>query len=134
MGLAEEIARVRMRARGAEINARHRRSKEKAREIAGRMGATTPIDGVAPPFGLALDAARAKAKAAAAERDAKATAQPPRDRIEQLVREGKLPPRPGDLGVGYEPTPEEILGDLAEPAYPSGTETLPDAASVLAGD
>lgn len=132
MGLAEEIARVRQKARGVEINARHRRARERAAQLAGAMKETTPIDGVNPRFASALDAARAKAKAAADARDQ--GPRDPSDRIEQLVREGKLPPRPGDLGVGYEPTPEEILGDLAEASAPEGTEDLPDAAAVLAGD
>lgn len=97
------------------------------------MKEVTPIDGVNPRFAAALKGAREKAQAAAAARE-----QGPRDpseRIDQLVREGKLPPRPGDLGVGYEPTPEEILGELAEAQPPpGGTEELPDAAAVLAGD
>jgi hypothetical protein len=131
MGLAEEIARVRQRARGAEINARHRRAREQARQITAAMKEATPIDGVNPRFAGALDAAREKAKAAAVARD-----QPrdPSERIEQLVREGKLPPRVGGLGVGYEPTPEELLGDSAEGVPPDGTEELPDAATLLAGD
>lgn len=94
--------------------------------------APTPADGAHPAFVQSLDAARARAKAAQDQADAKN--RPPTDRIEQLVREGKLPPRGSDLGVGYEPTPEEVLGDYAEASAPDGTEDLPDADSVLAGD
>lgn len=129
MGLAEDIARVRARARGAEINARHRRSKEVARRVSAAMGAPAPADGVHPDFAKTLDAARARAKEAMTAAEAPHRA--PVDRIQQLVLEGKLPPRPGDHGVGYEPTPEEVLGDLTEPPAPDGTEDLPDAASVL---
>lgn len=132
MGLAEEIQRVRMRARGSEINARHRRAREQAQQMKAAMGAVTPIDGVNEAFAARLDQARLKAKAAADRRDAQP--QDPNGRIEQLVREGKLPPRPGAPGVAYEPTPEEILGDLAGASPPEGTEDLPDAAAVLAGD
>lgn len=131
MGLAEQIARVRLKARGAEINARHRRAKERSARTQAAMAAPAPIDGVHPSFAQHLDAARARAKKATELAESK-----PRtaDRIEQLVREGKLPPRTGDLGVGYEPTAEEVLGDWAEPTNPDGTEELPDAATVLAGD
>lgn len=132
MGLAEDIARVRARARGAEINARHRRSREQAKRVSAAMGAPAPADGVHPQFAQSLDAARARAKQAATAADAQR--RPPVDRIQQLVLEGKLPPRPGDHGVGYEPTPEEVLGDLSEPPAPDGTEELPDAAAVLSGD
>lgn len=132
MGLAEEIARVRMKARGVEINARHRRGREAAARVAGAMGPPAPPDGIHPKFAESLEAARAKAKAALVRADSKRNA--PTDRIDQLVREGKLPPRTGNLGVGYEPTPEEVLGDLAEASAPEGTEDLPDAAAVLAGD
>lgn len=132
MGLAEEIARVRSRARGAEINARHRRAREKARQVTAAMKETTPIDGVNRQFASALDAAREKARAATAAREEQP--RDPGERIEQLVREGKLPARAGGLGVGYEPTPEEILGELSEAAAPDGTEELPDADAVLAGD
>lgn len=130
MGLAEEIARVRMKARGAEINARHRRGKEKASRLAAAMGPPAPIDGVHPDFAKKLDAARARAK----EQAERSQPRSPTERIDELVRQGKLPPRPGDLGVGYEPTPEELLGELAEAAPPDGTEDLPDAASVLSSD
>ncbi len=132
MTLADEIARVRMRAHGAEINARHRRSRETAARMTAALKEPTPPDGVHPRFQQQLDQARAKAKADAAKADSKPRA--PLDRIEQLVREGKLPARPGDHGVGYEPTPEEILGDLAGEQAPEGTEDLPDAATVLSGD
>ncbi len=131
MGLAEEIARVRMRAHGAEINARHRRGKETAARMTAALKEPTPPDGVHPRFQAQLDQARAKAKDAATKADSKPRV--PLDRIEQLVREGKLPARPGDHGVGYEPTPEEILGDLSGEGAPEGTEDLPDAATVLAG-
>ena len=95
------------------------------------MKAPAPADGIHPGFAQALDAARTRAKESLTRADAKGRA--PVDRIEQLVREGKLPPRPGGSGVGYEPTPEEILGDLGEASAPEGTEDLPDAATVLSG-
>lgn len=134
MTLADEIARVRSRARGAEINARHRRGREKAQRMAAGMGPPAPPDGVHPEFARSLDAARERARVTVAKTEAKG-AKAPVDRIEQLVREGKLPPRTGDAGVGYEPTAEEILGELGAGASPpDGTEDLPDAASVLAGD
>jgi hypothetical protein len=134
MGLAEEIARVRMKARGAEINARHRRGREAAQRVAAGMGAPASPDGVDPVFAKTLEDARKRAKTAA---DQKAAGSPraPVDRIEQLVREGKLPPRTGDLGVGYEPTAEEILGELgADAAPPDGVEELPDVDAVLGED
>jgi hypothetical protein len=132
MGLAEDIARVRQRARGAEINARHRRARERSQQMAAAMAPSTPADGVNPDFAKQLEAARQRAKSALEASEA----QPknPSDRIQQLVMEGKLPPRPGDGGVGYEPTAEEVLGELGEPTAPDGTEELPDAAAVLSGD
>ena len=96
------------------------------------MGPPAPPDGVHPEFQRTLDQARERAKVAA-ERAETLKAKTPTERIEQLVREGKLPPRPG-TGVGYEPTPEEILGDLVDALPPDGTEDLPDAASVLGSD
>ena len=93
------------------------------------MQAPAPVDGINPQFAQTLEAARTRAKEALTRADTRA----PVDRIEQLVREGKLPPRPGGSGVGYEPTPEEILGDLGKASAPEGTEDLPDAAAVLAG-
>lgn len=132
MGLAEEIARVRMKARGVEINARHRRGREAAARVAGAMGPPAPPDGIHPKFAESLEAARKQAKDTVLRAESKRN--PPVDRIDQLVREGKLPPRPNSGGVGYEPTPEEVLGDLAEATAPEGTEDLPDAATVLAGD
>ena len=131
MGLAEEIARVRQRARGAEINARHRRGRERARQMAAAMAPSTPADGVNPDFAKQLEAAQQRAKAAMERRE---NPKAPADRIQQLVMEGKLPPRVGDAGVGYEPTAEEVLGELGEPTAPHGTEDLPDADAVLAGD
>lgn len=131
MGLAEDIARVRQRARGAEINARHRRGREKARQMAAAMAPSTPADGVNPQFAQSLEAARKRAKVALEQRE---KPKAPSDRIQQLVMEGKLPPRAGDGGVGYEPTAEEVLGELGEPTAPDGTEDLPDADAVLAGD
>jgi hypothetical protein len=130
MGLAEEIARVRMKARGADINARHRRSQEKVRKLQASQAPVTPPDGVAPDFARQLDLARARAKKAA---DAQARGQAtPTERIDELVRQGRLPPRE-HAGVGYEPTPEEILGETGEAVAPGGTEELPDAESVLSG-
>lgn len=123
-----------MKARGAEINARHRRGREAAQRLAAGMGAPASPDGVDPRFAQKLEDARKRAKAAA---DQKAAASPraPVDRIEQLVREGKLPPRAGDLGVGYEPTAEEILGELgADAVPPDGVEDLPDVDAVLGED
>lgn len=133
MGLAEQIARVRMQARGAEINARHRRAREKAQRMHSQMGPAAPPDGAHPEFQKTLDGARERARLAT-ERSL-STPKNPEDRIEQLVREGKLPPRANSPGVGYEPTAEEILGEIgAEASPPDGTEELPDAASVLGSD
>lgn len=99
--------------------------------MAAALAPSTPADGVNPQFAQSLEAARQRAKAAMDQRENQKSAG---DRIQQLVMEGKLPPRAGDAGVGYEPTAEEVLGELGEPTAPDGTETLPDADAVLAGD
>jgi len=134
MSIEQDLARRRNQANAKTINARHRRLREQAQRLAASQGAVSSPDGVSPQFAGQLDAARKRAAAALRAREEDPTRGPPESALDRLVREGKLPPR-NNAGVGYEPTAEDVLGDLAhsEATAPDGTETLPDADAVLSG-
>lgn len=130
MSIERELARKRNQANAEAINRRHRRAREQAARLAASRSPVAPINGVSPGFAAQIDAARRRAKAASEGR----LPESPQDAIERLRREGKLPPADPAAGVGYEPTAEEVLGELAASDLPAeSTETLPSADEVLSG-
>lgn len=132
--LEEQLRRKRFDASAKDIQRRHRQGQQAAERLRNRIGGSeTPPSGVHPDFQAQLDAARRRAKAAA-QHDTRSDLD---HQLERLRAEGKLPPLERADNVGYEPTPEEVLGDLAapsEPSAPNGEEWAPDAEAVLSSD
>lgn len=125
-----ELARRRFKASAEGIQRRHRLAQAQAARLAAAVPDTGDPSGVNPTFRLQLEAAQLKAKAL----NDRPVVRPDLDQVvERLRAEGKLPPAEQPHNVGYEPTPEEILGDLVAPAHPGGHETTPSAEDVLSG-
>lgn len=119
-----------MKGSAEAINRRHRQAQEEARRLRDRMQTPTPPSGVHPDFAAQLEVKRKQAKAFEEHRDAALTNE---QRIAQLQLEGKLPPTV-PVAVGYEPTAEEVLGDLVVSETVTSAdevETLPTADEVL---
>lgn len=130
MSIADEIRRARMKGSAEAINRRHRQAQEQARQLQSSMKAPTPSSGVNPGFAAQLEAKRKEAKAFEEHRDSILTNE---QRIAQLQLEGKLPPSV-PVPVGYEPTAEEVLGDLViseTVTDPDQLESVPTADEVL---
>lgn len=126
-----ELARRRFKASAEGIQRRHRLAQAQAARLAATVPDTGDPTGVNPTFRLQLEAAHLKARAL---NDRPIVRSDLDHVVERLRAEGKLPPAEQPVDVGYEPTPEEILGDLAAPApHPGGTETTPSAEDVLSG-
>lgn len=134
--LEDQLRRKRFDASAKEIQRRHRLGQQEAARLAARMAENqeTGPGGVHPVFARHLDAARERVRTFANREPSRADVDAQLDR---LRREGKLPAVEGSDHVGYEPTPEEVLGDLAAPAEPSapdGEEWAPDADEVLSSE
>lgn len=131
--IEQELARRRHKAAAAEIQRRHRQRQADAARLSARVFEETSPSGVHPEFAREIGRARKRAEAAR-------KAPLPRADLEVVVSklrsQGKLPPQQDGNNVGYEPTPEEVLGDLAapsEPFAPDGVEDSPSADDVLSG-
>ncbi len=129
MTIERELARVRAKASGEAINRRHRRAREAAARMQADQKEPAAANGVNPDFAAQIEAAKKRVKAFNEHRDEGPIAT--QRRIARLRLEGKLPPATVE-NVGYEPTAEEVLGDLAM----SETETedvqhVPTAEEVL---
>jgi hypothetical protein len=126
MSIEKELARRRFQTSADGIQRRHRQAQAQAARLSRTVTQTGTLDGVHPAFRTEVDAAREKARLAK---------NAPLERadlgvvLDKLRTEGKLPPVEKPDNVGYEPTPEEILGELA--ALPvSAPERLEDSPSV----
>lgn len=130
MSIERELARVRAKTNAEEINRRHRRAQEAAERARANMTAPSNPSGVSTEFQNQLQAARKRAQQAA-KRDPREAAD---ERLAQLRASGQLPPAVPE-NVGYEPTAEEVLGELgAAPGPvtdPELTESVPTADEVL---
>ncbi len=133
MSIADELQRRRHKTSAEGIQRRHRQAQASAQRLAQTLVQHSGPSCVHPAFQAALADAQRKTAAALnapverADLDAV---------LDKLRVEGKLPPIEKPDNVGYEPTPEEILGELAvarsSPA-PHGTEASPSADDVLGG-
>jgi hypothetical protein len=134
MGIEEELRRRRHVAAAKDIERRHRLQQAEAARLAARMGESQQSGpgGVHPTFAASLDAAKERARTFASRTPTRSEID---EKLERLRAEGKLPPHPERSGsVGYEPTAEEILGDLAGGAPiepPDGVEDSPSPDDVL---
>src|SRR6185295_14799923 len=131
MSIEKELARRRFQTSADGIQRRHRQAQETAARLSRTVTQTSQPNGVHPSFRGQIEAAQLKAKAIA---DAPLT-RPDLDHVLGKLREqGKLPPVEKPDNVGYEPTPEEILGELAASpgSDPAGLEDSPSVDDVLA--
>jgi hypothetical protein len=133
MSLEKELARRRFQASAKDIQRRHRKGQEAAKRLVQMHAQHGGPDGVHPNFRAQLDAAAKKVRD-----DAQGEGRPDLDNvIDRLRAEGKLPPAVPSDDVGYEPTPEEVLGDLAVSrplTEPEQLESVPSADQVLSSD
>mgnify|MGYP001589654928 CR=1 FL=1 len=134
MTIERELATRRHKVAAEDIQRRHRIGQAAGKRLLESQKEQHGPDCVHPTFQRAIDSARVRAQAVAKRMPPPAGAH--ETLLERLRAEGKLPPKePGH--VGYEPTAEEVLGDLASGGEPSGapehTETLPSADEVLSG-
>jgi len=131
MSIADELQRRRHKTSAEGIQRRHRQAQASAQRLAQTLVQHSGPSCVHPAFQAAL---------ADAQRQTKAKLNAPVERadldsvLDKLRTEGKLPPIEKPDNVGYEPTPEEVLGELAvarsSPA-PHGTEESPSVDEVL---
>ena len=131
MSIEKELANRRHKLAAADIQRRHRRAQDAAKRLQATINKSSP-NGVNPSFAdqLAKAAKRTKALNDSPAEDVNA-------RIDRLRLEGKLPPKSPDADVGYEPTAEEVLGNLAvsEPiSAPDAVESVPTVDEALEQD
>lgn len=137
MAITDEIRRLQMKRNSTQVA----RVAKKAREATSRVKAKADSQRVS---GSVVNQSFAQQLTAAARKAAKGRDRPARadlpSVIEKLRAQGKLPPAPDDLSkVKYEPTPEEVLGELVETAQlempaPTDADPVPDADTVLGGE
>jgi hypothetical protein len=132
MSIEKELDRRRFQVSAEGIARRHRQAQLDAERLMRTSTQPTPSDGVDPSFRSQIEAAQQKTKAAL---DAPLIRGDLDHVLGKLREQGKLPPVEKPDNVGYEPTPEEILGDLAAlPARePEELEDTPSADQVLSG-
>lgn len=131
MTVKDELMRARARGDAQAINRRHRAAREAQEKMRAALRPPTPPSGLHPDFAAQLGAAKKRAKAAL---DRRGDGPDTQARIDRLRAAGVIAPENPD-GVGYEPTAEEVLGELAEPAEPISdpeqVESVPTAEEVL---
>ena len=135
MSIADELQRRAHKASAEGIQRRHRQAQAAAARLAATVTEHGGTSGAHPAF---------LAQLAAAQKRAHTIANAPLERsdldhvLERLRAEGKLPALEKPDNVGYEPTPEEILGELAHEASPASDpgaiESLPTVEDVLGGE
>jgi hypothetical protein len=133
MSIEKELDRRRFLVSAEGIARRHRQAQLDAERLMRTSAQPTPSDGVDPSFRSQIEAAQQKVKAAL---DAPLVRGDLDHVLGKLREQGKLPPVEKPNNVGYEPTPEEILGDLAAlpEREPEELEDTPSADEVLSGE
>lgn len=133
MSISNEIRKLQLRGSPEQQRRAAAEARQKKDRLARKVSGPQTAIRVDPSFARQLEKKAVQAR----ERLGKPQRGDLPEVIDKLRLEGKLPPAPDDVTrVGYEPTPEEILGEetvagLNELPEPAEGDDVPDADAVL---